>query len=109
MPGELTVLIMAAGHGTRMRSSLPKVLHPVCGRRMVEWVVEAARRAGAGRIVCVGRTGAGLEGALPPEVALAEQRTGEGTGAAVLAARGALEDGRARALARARSGEHTSE
>jgi bifunctional UDP-N-acetylglucosamine pyrophosphorylase / glucosamine-1-phosphate N-acetyltransferase len=87
-----TVLIMAAGHGTRMRSSLPKVLHPVCGRRMVEWVVEAARRAGAGRIVCVGRTGAGLEEALPPEVALAEQRTGEGTGAAVLAARGALED-----------------
>jgi bifunctional UDP-N-acetylglucosamine pyrophosphorylase / glucosamine-1-phosphate N-acetyltransferase len=102
-----TVLIMAAGHGTRMRSSLPKVLHPVCGRPMLEWVVEAARGAGAGRIVCVARPGAGLEEALPPEVALAEQRMGEGTGAAVLAARDALEkaagaDGRVVVL----SGDH---
>ncbi|MEA2457416.1 MAG: MobA-like transferase domain, partial [Thermoleophilaceae bacterium] len=30
MAPQLTALIMAAGHGTRMRSSLPKVLHPVC-------------------------------------------------------------------------------
>ena len=32
-----TVLIMAAGEGTRMRSSLPKVLHPVCGRPTVSY------------------------------------------------------------------------
>ncbi|MEA2478743.1 MAG: bifunctional UDP-N-acetylglucosamine pyrophosphorylase / glucosamine-phosphate N-acetyltransferase, partial [Thermoleophilaceae bacterium] len=39
MADSPTVLIMAAGHGTRMRSDLPKVLHPVCGRPMVHWVV----------------------------------------------------------------------
>ena len=47
-----TVLIMAAGEGTRMRSSVPKVLHPICGRPMIAWPVLAAREAGAGR-VCV--------------------------------------------------------
>ena len=82
---------MAAGHGTRMRSSLPKVLHPVCGRPMVEWVIEAARGAGAERVVCVTRPGSGLEGSLPAGVEIAEQRSGEGTGAAVLAARAQLD------------------
>ncbi len=47
-----TVLIMAAGEGTRMHSTLPKVLHPVCGRPMVAWPAIAAREAGAER-VCV--------------------------------------------------------
>ena len=41
------VLIMAAGRGTRMRSKLPKVLHPLCGRPMLLWTVHAAREAGA--------------------------------------------------------------
>ena len=91
MPAAPTVLIMAAGHGTRMRSSLPKVLHLGCGRPMIEWVIAAARGAGSERIVCVARPGAGLEGALPPDVELAEQSAGEGTGAAVLAARAHLD------------------
>ena len=47
MAEPFTVLIMAAGRGTRMRSELPKVLHRVCGKPMVEWVVDAAREAGA--------------------------------------------------------------
>ncbi|MGH2979560.1 MAG: NTP transferase domain-containing protein, partial [Solirubrobacterales bacterium] len=42
---------MAAGRGTRMRSRLPKVLHPLCGRPMLLWTVLAAREAGAERIV----------------------------------------------------------
>jgi bifunctional UDP-N-acetylglucosamine pyrophosphorylase/glucosamine-1-phosphate N-acetyltransferase len=78
---------MAAGRGERMRSALPKVLHPVCGRPMVGWVVEAAREAGAGRIVCVTRPGDGVAERLPEDVTAAEQRDGEGTAAAVLAAR----------------------
>jgi bifunctional UDP-N-acetylglucosamine pyrophosphorylase/glucosamine-1-phosphate N-acetyltransferase len=82
-----TVLIMAAGHGTRMRSTLPKVLHPVCGRPMINWVIDAARRAGAGRIICVTRPGEGVAEELPEGVEFAEQTTGEGTGSAVLAAR----------------------
>jgi bifunctional UDP-N-acetylglucosamine pyrophosphorylase/glucosamine-1-phosphate N-acetyltransferase len=93
MAEGFSVVIMAAGHGTRMRSSVPKVLHPVCGRPMVEWVIEAARGAGASRIVCVTRPGEGVSEALSEDVTVAEQSEGEGTGAAVLAARGELEDG----------------
>jgi bifunctional UDP-N-acetylglucosamine pyrophosphorylase / glucosamine-1-phosphate N-acetyltransferase len=86
-----TVLIMAAGHGTRMRSSLAKVLHPVCGRPMLHWVIEAAREAGAGRIVCITRPGEGVDQALPSGVDHAQQTSGEGTGAAILAARDNIE------------------
>jgi bifunctional UDP-N-acetylglucosamine pyrophosphorylase / glucosamine-1-phosphate N-acetyltransferase len=43
MPSELAAVVMAAGLGTRMRSSTPKHLHELLGRRMVDWVVEAAR------------------------------------------------------------------
>src|SRR5690348_8158767 len=86
-----TVLIMAAGHGTRMRSSLAKVLHPVCGRPMLHWVIQAARDAGAGRIVCITRPGEGVDQELPEGVDHAEQTTGEGTGAAILAARDGID------------------
>ncbi len=86
MPAPFTALVMAAGKGTRMRSSTPKVLHPVCGRPMVEWVVEAARAAGATEVVCVTRPGDGVADGLPAGVSVVEQAEGEGTGAAVLAA-----------------------
>ena len=90
MAEQFTALIMAAGHGTRMRSERPKVLHPVCGKPMVEWVIDAAREAGAVRIVCVTRPGDGVAQGLPEGIEVAEQTEGEGTGAAVLAAAGAL-------------------
>jgi bifunctional UDP-N-acetylglucosamine pyrophosphorylase/glucosamine-1-phosphate N-acetyltransferase len=91
MAGDFTALIMAAGHGTRMRSSLPKVLHPVCGRPMVEWVVGAAREAGAQRVVCVTRPGEGVDEHLADAgIEVASQTEGEGTGSAVLAAGDAL-------------------
>jgi bifunctional UDP-N-acetylglucosamine pyrophosphorylase/glucosamine-1-phosphate N-acetyltransferase len=93
MPERFTVLIMAAGRGTRMRSGTPKVLHRVCGKPMVEWVVDAARAAGAERVVCVVRPGDGVAEGLPGSVSVVEQRDGEGTGAAVLAARGQTEEG----------------
>ena len=47
---SLHVVILAAGKGTRMRSSLPKVLHPVAGRPMVAHVIETAHSLGAQRI-----------------------------------------------------------
>jgi bifunctional N-acetylglucosamine-1-phosphate-uridyltransferase/glucosamine-1-phosphate-acetyltransferase GlmU-like protein len=90
MAEQLTVLVMAAGQGTRMRSSLPKVLHPICGKPMVEWVVDAARAAGATEVVCVTRPGDGVADGLPAGVAVVEQTSGEGTGSAVLAARDAV-------------------
>jgi bifunctional UDP-N-acetylglucosamine pyrophosphorylase / glucosamine-1-phosphate N-acetyltransferase len=93
MRDAFTVLIMAAGQGTRMRSETPKVLHPVCGKPMVEWVIDTARDAGAGRVVCVVRPGDGVAEGLPEQVEVAEQREGEGTGAAVLAARDVVAEG----------------
>ena len=92
MSAKPTVLIMAAGRGTRMRSSVPKVLHPVCGRPMVEWVIDAAREAGAGEIICITRPGDGVADGLPDTVTVVEQIEGEGTGSAVLAARDHLGD-----------------
>ena len=41
---SLTVVILAAGQGKRMRSSRPKVLHPVAGRPMLAHVLDLARR-----------------------------------------------------------------
>jgi bifunctional UDP-N-acetylglucosamine pyrophosphorylase / glucosamine-1-phosphate N-acetyltransferase len=93
MPERFTVLIMAAGLGTRMRSDTPKVLHRVCGKPMVEWVIDAARAAGAERVVCIVRPGDGVAAGLPDHVEVAEQHDGEGTGAAVLAARGTVAPG----------------
>lgn len=48
-----TAIILAAGKGTRMRSMLPKVLHPVCGRPMIFHVIDQLRLAGAKRIIVV--------------------------------------------------------
>src|SRR4051812_1262227 len=93
VPSRPTVLVMAAGHGTRMRSQTPKVLHPVCGRPMLHWTIAAAQAAGADRVVVVIRPDEGVEGALPEGVTAAPQTTGEGTGAAVLAARDHVEAG----------------
>jgi len=83
-------LIMAAGHGTRMRSARPKVLHEVCGRPMLAWVVDAARDAGVDRVVAVVRPDSGVAEIAGDGVELAEQREGEGTAAAVDAARDLL-------------------
>ena len=90
MAAPFTVLIMAAGQGTRMRSDTPKVLHRVAGKSLVEWVADAARAAGAERVVAIVRPGDGVAEGLPDDVEVAEQREGEGTGAAVLAAREAV-------------------
>lgn len=46
-------IILAAGKSTRMKSALPKVLHEVCGRPMIEYVLDAARAAGVTQIVAV--------------------------------------------------------
>jgi bifunctional UDP-N-acetylglucosamine pyrophosphorylase / glucosamine-1-phosphate N-acetyltransferase len=85
------VLILAAGQGTRMRSSLPKVLHELCGRPMVLWPVSAALAAGAERVVVVDSPARALEGVLPEGVELAVQERSDGTGGAAAAAVAKLE------------------
>ena len=57
-----TVVILAAGQGTRMRSRTPKMLHDLCGRPMVAWPIMAALEAGAGDVVVVGGPDGSLEG-----------------------------------------------
>ncbi len=83
---------MAAGKGTRMRSSLPKMLHPVCGRPMVAWPILAAREAGAGRVAAIVSPGQDIAAGLPGEVELVEQPEPDGTGGAVRAALPLIEE-----------------
>jgi bifunctional UDP-N-acetylglucosamine pyrophosphorylase/glucosamine-1-phosphate N-acetyltransferase len=90
MAPQLTALIMAAGHGTRMRSDTPKVLHQVCGVPMLQWVIDAAREAGARQVVCITRHEA-VTAALPEGANSVDQGDGEGTGSAIAAAREYIE------------------
>ena len=83
---RLTAVIMAAGQGTRMRSKTPKVLHDLCGWPLVRWPVEAAKEAGADRVVVVGGPDRALEGQLPEGIELAVQQQARGTGDAVRSA-----------------------
>jgi bifunctional UDP-N-acetylglucosamine pyrophosphorylase/glucosamine-1-phosphate N-acetyltransferase len=87
-----TVLIMAAGEGTRMRSSLPKVLHPVAGRPMVAWPVLAAREAGADRVAVIVAPDRDLASGLPEGTETVIQPEADGTGGAVRAAHDLVRD-----------------
>jgi bifunctional UDP-N-acetylglucosamine pyrophosphorylase / glucosamine-1-phosphate N-acetyltransferase len=91
---KLGAVVMAAGLGTRMRSTVPKHLHPLLGRRMVDWVLETARELGADPVVVVtSAAAAGLFDGI--EVAIQEEPLG--TGDAVRSARAILQ-GRAKDL-----------
>jgi len=50
---SFAAVVMAGGFGTRMRSAVPKHLHPLLGRRMVDWVLEAARPLGSAPLVVI--------------------------------------------------------
>ena len=83
----LTALILAAGKGTRMKSDLPKVLHTCCGKPMVSHVIEAARGAGADRVVVIaGYKSEMVHQELGDTVLYAEQTEQLGTGHAVMCA-----------------------
>jgi len=87
---ERVAVVMAAGKGTRMKSELPKVLFPVCGRPMVQYVIDALEEGGIGRIVVVVGYRAELvqaELAGRPGVTFALQAEQLGTGHAVMSAR----------------------
>ncbi|MEZ5077049.1 MAG: bifunctional UDP-N-acetylglucosamine diphosphorylase/glucosamine-1-phosphate N-acetyltransferase GlmU [Solirubrobacterales bacterium] len=80
------VLVMAAGEGTRMRSSTPKMLHPVCGQPMVAWPILAAREAGAERVAAIVSPGHDISAALPEGSETVVQPQPDGTGGAIRAA-----------------------
>lgn len=83
-------IVLAAGKGTRMKSDLPKVLVPVCGRPMVRYVTDALREAGVRSTVVVVGYQADLvrsELAGEPGIDFAEQHEQLGTGHAVMMCR----------------------
>lgn len=94
MNKKLAIVILAAGKGTRMKSSLPKVLHPVAGKPLLHYVLDSAKAAGAARIVVVLSPDANeIEESVKaycPEAKIAIQKQALGTGHAVLAAEEAL-------------------
>src|SRR5215213_2848908 len=90
---RIAAVVMAGGMGTRMRSAVPKHLHPLLGRRMIDWVIEAGRAAGADPLVVVASPQTRNVFDHDDRVAVAVQEDARGTGDAVRAARGAL-DGR---------------
>jgi len=87
-------IVLAAGEGTRMRASLPKVLHRIAGRTLLAHVLSAAVKAGSMEVaVVVGpdHDAVAQEArALAPKVRIYEQKQRRGTAHAVLAARQAL-------------------
>ncbi len=85
MTTKLVAVVLAAGQGTRMRSALPKVLHPVGGRPMLEWVLQAARHGGCEEIlVVVGHGADRVRSAIAgDDVTWVEQRQQLGTGHAL--------------------------
>jgi bifunctional UDP-N-acetylglucosamine pyrophosphorylase / glucosamine-1-phosphate N-acetyltransferase len=80
------VVILAAGQGTRMRSAVQKLLHPLCGRPIIEWPVAAARAAGAAKIVVVDGPDRRLAPVLIGAVSVAVQERPLGTADAVRSA-----------------------
>ena len=85
----LAALVMAGGLGTRMKSAVPKHFHPILGRRMVDWVIEAGRASGADPLVVVASP-AGRDEFADSGVTIAVQETPLGTGDAVRVAREAI-------------------
>lgn len=88
-------IILAAGKSTRMVTDLPKVLHEVCGRPMLAYVIDACRAAGIARIACVvGYRKDDIIKAFAdePDISWVEQTEQKGTGHAALVCREALQE-----------------
>jgi bifunctional UDP-N-acetylglucosamine pyrophosphorylase/glucosamine-1-phosphate N-acetyltransferase len=85
---ELSAVILAAGQGTRMKSSLPKVLHPLSGRPLADYPLQLARRLGVAKpVMVVGHQAERVEAALGGQaVSFVSQAEQLGTGHALLCA-----------------------
>lgn len=84
---SLTAVVLAAGLGTRMRSPLAKVLHPILGRPMAGWIVGALQELGAEVVVVVHHDEASVRAGLAPwSPRFVRQSAPRGTGDAVAAA-----------------------
>ena len=87
----LQVIILAAGEGTRMKSEMPKVLHPICGRPMIAYAIDLAAALGVKQpIVVLGERANEIKSHLPKEAKVIIQQKALGTGDAVLATKRAV-------------------
>jgi len=97
MAQRTTVVVLAAGEGTRMKSALPKVLHCIAAKPMVAHVLAAARACGADRLALVAGPGredvAAAARQIAPGISVFTQHERRGTAHAVLAARDAFAKG----------------
>jgi bifunctional UDP-N-acetylglucosamine pyrophosphorylase / glucosamine-1-phosphate N-acetyltransferase len=91
MESQLSAVVMAAGLGTRMRSATPKHLHPLLGRRMVDWVLAAVQPLCPEPLVVVASSDTADGFAAADGVVVAVQEEPRGTGDAVASARGSLD------------------
>ena len=80
---DFSCIILAAGQGTRMKSTMPKVLHKVCGRALVEHVLTACSGTGKPAVV-IGNGSEMVRGLLGDSVRYAMQEQRKGTGHAVM-------------------------
>ena len=92
MNDGLAAVILAAGKGTRMRSALPKVLHPICGQPMLYYPLEAARLAGFKQLkVVVGHRAEQVSQTFPEgDLTWIQQTDQLGTGHALMCAADSL-------------------
>jgi bifunctional UDP-N-acetylglucosamine pyrophosphorylase/glucosamine-1-phosphate N-acetyltransferase len=88
MTPTLTAIILAAGESKRMRSRRPKVLHPLCGRPLIEYPMQVTRALGARVVLVVGRAADDVRATVgpAPDLTYVEQAERRGTGHAVLLA-----------------------
>ncbi|HEY3067175.1 MAG TPA: bifunctional UDP-N-acetylglucosamine diphosphorylase/glucosamine-1-phosphate N-acetyltransferase GlmU [Methylomirabilota bacterium] len=84
---DLTVVILAAGEGKRMRSTQPKVLHRLCGRPLIAYALRAARNLSDDLVLVVGPDAESVREVAGPDVKVVEQTERLGTGHAVLQAK----------------------
>jgi bifunctional UDP-N-acetylglucosamine pyrophosphorylase/glucosamine-1-phosphate N-acetyltransferase len=98
---ERIAIILAAGESTRMNTKLPKVLHEVCGRAMLAYVLDACREAGIGKIFVV--VGYGKSEVMEQfkdrdDIVFVEQTEQKGTGHAVTCCKELIADLEGQAL-----------
>ena len=92
---RLQAIILAAGKGTRMKSDLAKVMHPVADKPMVHWVIKACQNAGAeSQVIVIGHQADVVRNELAqiPNLVFAEQLEQNGTGHAVIITEEAFEN-----------------
>jgi bifunctional UDP-N-acetylglucosamine pyrophosphorylase/glucosamine-1-phosphate N-acetyltransferase len=82
----MRIIILAAGKGVRMKSKLPKVLHPVCGKPMLLWVIDTVQDLSEHICVVLGHSAEQIRQVLPPHVEVRIQKEQLGTAHAVMSA-----------------------